>query len=324
MSRRPDADLHSAIYRGPVMHQRLRPLRHRLQYRMFTLLLDLDELPALHARLRWFSVRRFNLFSFRPSDHGDGTATDVPGLRAYIDARLALAGLPIGGAIRLLAMPRLLGHVFNPLSVWFCHAPDGPLRAIVYEVNNTFGERHSYLIEVDEAQREAAVVEQRSGKQLYVSPFLGMALTYRFRIEPPRERLSIGVSVHQDGDDRSGGVGGHGGDHGSDDGGNDGGDLGAAVLNARLDATRVPLSDGALLRLLVTHPLLTLKVVVGIHWEALRLWLKGARLHERPAAPDRPMTIVRASGPTRPEPARAAPQTSPASPADPSKATSHA
>jgi len=270
MSTRPDADLHSAIYRGQVMHQRLRPLRHRLQYRMFTLLLDLDELPALDARLRWFSVGRFNLFSFRPSDHGDGTAGDVPALRAHVDT---LAGLPTGGAIRLLAMPRLLGYAFNPLSVWFCHAPEGPLRAIVYEVNNTFGERHSYLIEVDEAQRAAPVVEQRSGKQLYVSPFLGMALEYRFRIEPPRERLSIGVSVHDSGD-------------------------GAAVLNARLDAARAPLTDGALLRLLVTHPLLTLKVVVGIHWEALRLWLKGARLHERPAAPDRPMTIVRADAST--------------------------
>ncbi|RZI59654.1 MAG: DUF1365 domain-containing protein [Rubrivivax sp.] len=273
MSTRPDADLHSAIYRGQVMHQRLRPLRHRLQYRMFTLLLDLDELPALDARLRWFSVGRFNLFSFRPSDHGDGTAGDVPALRAHVDTRLTLAGLPTGGAIRLLAMPRLLGYAFNPLSVWFCHAPEGPLRAIVYEVNNTFGERHSYLIEVDEAQRAAPVVEQRSGKQLYVSPFLGMALEYRFRIEPPRERLSIGVSVHDSGD-------------------------GAAVLNARLDAARARLTDGALLRLLVTHPLLTLKVVVGIHWEALRLWLKGARLHERPAAPDRPMTIVRADAST--------------------------
>ncbi|WP_431261685.1 DUF1365 domain-containing protein [Roseateles chitinivorans] len=316
MSRRPDADLHSAIYRGQVMHQRLRPLKHRLQYRMFTLLLDLDELPALHARLRWFSVGRFNLFSFRPSDHGDGTATDVPGLRAHIDARLALAGLPIGGAIRLLAMPRLLGYAFNPLSVWFCHAPHGPLRAIVYEVNNTFGERHSYLIEVDESQREAAVVEQRSGKQLYVSPFLGMALEYRFRIAPPRERLSIGVSVHENGGDTGGDTSG--------DGGSDGGDVSAAILNARLDAARAPLSDGALLRLLVTHPLLTLKVVVGIHWEALRLWLKGARLHQRPAAPQHPMTIVRSSGPTRPEPAHTAHTTQTAPPADPSKATSHA
>ena len=273
MSTRPDADLHAAIYRGRVMHQRLKPLRHRLQYRMFTLLLDIDELPALDARLQCFSVGRFNLFSFRPDDHGDGTAKDVPALRAQVDARLALAGLPIGGAVRLLAMPRILGYAVNPLSVWFCHAPDGPLRAIVYEVNNTFGERHSYLLGGDEAQRDGPLVEQCSGKRLYVSPFLGVALEYRFRIEPPRERLSIGVSVHDSGD-------------------------GSAVLNARLDAARTPLTDGALLRLLVTHPLLTLKVVAGIHWEALRLWLKGARLHDRPAAPDCPMTVIRADGST--------------------------
>lgn len=324
MSAQPDAVLHSAIYRGRVMHQRLKPLRHRLQYRMFTLLLDIDELPALDARLRWFSVGRFNLFSFRPADHGDGKATDVAGLRASMEARLAQAGLPIGGAIRLLAMPRLFGYAFNPLSVWFCDAPDGTLRAIVYEVNNTFGERHSYLIEVDEAQRAAAIVEQRSGKQLYVSPFLGMALNYRFRIEPPRERLSIGISVHENGGDGS-----NGSSSGSD---------GAAVLNARLDATRAPLSDCALLRLLVTHPLLTLKVVVGIHWEALRLWLKGARLHERPTAPDHLMTIVRAGSPTRSgsirsesvhaaqpaQPAQPANTAHMAPPADPSEASLHA
>lgn len=273
MSARPEPPRSSAIYRGHVMHQRLRPLRHRLRYRMFTLLVDLDELPALHDRLRWFSVGRFNLFSFHPADHGDGSATEVPALRAHIEARLVAAGFPAGGAIRLLTMPRLLGYAFNPLSVWFCHAPHGALQAIVYEVNNTFGERHSYLIEVEAAQRGARLVEQRSDKQLYVSPFLDMALQYRFRIEPPREQLSIGVSVHDSGD-------------------------GSAVLNARLDATRTPLTDGALLRLLVTHPLLTLKVVVGIHWEALRLWLKGARLHERPAAPDRPMTVIHADGST--------------------------
>ncbi|WP_067270940.1 DUF1365 domain-containing protein [Mitsuaria sp. 7] len=330
MSTRPDVALHSAIYRGRVMHQRLKPLRHRLQYRMFTLLLDIDELPALHARLRWFSVGRFNLFSFRPSDHGDGTATDVPGLRAHIDARLALAGLPIGGAIRLLAMPRLLGYAFNPLSVWFCDGPDGALRAIVYEVNNTFGERHSYLIEVDEAQRTAPLIEQRSGKRLYVSPFLGMALQYRFRIEPPRERLSIGVSVHERGEGVGEATVGDG--VGRSAGEADRTTEGAAVLNARLDAAHTPLTDGALLGLLVTHPLLTLKVVVGIHWEALRLWLKGAKLQQRPAAPDHPMTIVRAGGSTRaeaPRPESMPPQpmasepTSPEHP-DSSKATLHA
>ncbi|MDH0863820.1 DUF1365 domain-containing protein [Mitsuaria sp. GD03876] len=266
----PSAHWRSAVYRGRVMHQRLRPLRHRLAYRLFSLLLDLDELPALDARLRWFSVGRFNVLSFQPSDHGDGTARDGARLRAQIESRLAQAGLPGGGAIRLLTMPRLFGYAFNPLSVWFCDAPGDPagrLQAIVYEVNNTFGERHSYLIEVDPAQREAALVEQRSDKRLFVSPFLGMDLQYRFRVVPPRERLSIGIGVHDA--------------------------AGEAVLNARFDAERVPITDGQLLRLVFLYPLLTLKVIAGIHWEALRLWIKGARLHRRPRAPDQPTTVVR-------------------------------
>jgi len=279
MSAASSAPLRSVAYRGRVMHQRLRPLRHRLDYGMFTLLIDIDELPALHERLRCFSVGRFNLFSFRPSDHGDGAARDGSGLRAQIDARLAQAGLPTGGAIRLLTMPRLLGYAFNPLSVWFCDAPDGRLQALLYEVNNTFGERHSYLVEVDPMQRDADLIEQRCDKQLYVSPFLGMDLHYRFRIAPPREGLSIGVSVHE----------------GSGD----------AVLNARLDATRVALSDARLLGLLVTHPLLTLKVIAGIHWEALRLWLKGARLHQRPPAHEDTLTVVRSSSATAPATATA-------------------
>lgn len=252
----------TAVYRGRVMHQRLRPLRHRLSYRVFSLLLDIDELPALDARLRWFSVGRFNLFSFRPSDYGDGSARDGAGLRAQIEARLAQAGLPGGGAIRLLTMPRLFGYAFNPLSVWFCEAPGEPsgrLQAIVYEVNNTFGERHSYVIPVDAAQAGTDVIEQRCDKQLFVSPFLGMALEYRFRIAPPGERVSIGIGVHDE--------------------------AGDAVLHARLEGERAPMTDARLLGLLVTHPLLTLKVVAGIHWEALRLWLKGARLHARPTAP---------------------------------------
>ncbi|WP_343630812.1 DUF1365 domain-containing protein [Roseateles sp.] len=279
----------SALYRGRVMHQRLKPMRHRLAYRVFSMLIDIDELATLDARLCWFSVGRFNLFSFRPTDHGDGTATDGPGLRAHIESRLREAGLRGGGAIRLLTLPRLLGYAFNPLSVWFCDAPDGGLQAIVYEVNNTFGQRHSYLIPVDDAQRDEGPISQRCDKRLYVSPFLGMDLHYRFRVERPRESLSLGISVH-DGeamDDH-----GHGDDHGTQP------PAGTAVLNARLDATRASLSDCALLTLLVAYPLLTLKVIVGIHWEALRLWIKGARLQPRPDAPHAPITVVRRGDPT--------------------------
>ena len=256
-----DAGPTSALYLGRVMHQRLWPRRHRLAYRLYQLLLDIDELPSLHARLRCFSVDRFNLFSFHASDHGDGSGLD---LRGQVEARLREAGLPAGGAIRLLTLPRLLGHVFNPLSVWFCHAPgNGALQAIIYEVNNTFGQRHSYLIPVADAG--LPVIDQGCDKQLYVSPFNGMDMRYRFRVAPPGEAVSIGVSVHQQ--DR-------------------------AVLNARFDGQRRALSDATLLRLLFSHPLLTLKVVGAIHWEALKLWLKRVPLHQRPAAPARDLTIV--------------------------------
>lgn len=249
------------LYVGRVMHQRLRPRRHRLSYRVYSLLLDIDELPRLDARLRWFSVGRFNLFSFHPADHGDGSGTD---LRAQLEARLRQAGLPPGGALRLLAMPRVLGHVFNPLGVWFCHAPgSGALQAIVYEVHNTFGERHAYLVPV--TGDAGPVVDQRCDKRMHVSPFNGMDQQYRFRIRPPGEAVSIGVSVH---------------------------DALGPVLNARLDGRRRPLDDASLLRVFLGHPLLTLKVVAAIHWEALRLWLKGVPLHPRPAAPPPSFTIV--------------------------------
>lgn len=262
----------SALYVGDVMHQRLRPLRHRLAYRVFSLLLDLDELAALPSRLRCFSVGRFNLFSFHPADHGDGAAHDVAGLRAQLEARLREAGFPVGGAIRLLTMPRILGYAFNPLSLWFCHAPaGGELQAIVYEVNNTFGERHSYLIEV--AAGRPGVVEQRCDKRLFVSPFMDMDVHYRFRIEPPADHLTVAIGVH------------------------DGEGPESTVLWARLHAERRPLTDAALLRAFLTHPLLTLKVIGGIHWEALKLWIKGAALQPRPAAPAQAFTVVRPGDP---------------------------
>ncbi|HSX95133.1 MAG TPA: DUF1365 domain-containing protein, partial [Hydrogenophaga sp.] len=173
------------------------------------------------------------------------------------------AGLPTGGAIRLLTLPRLLGHVFNPLSVWFCHAPDGALCALIYEVNNTFGQRHRYLIPVHEPA--AASIRQRVDKRLHVSPFNGMDMAYHFRVAPPGERVSVCVEVH---------------------------DAEGELLVARQDGLRRELSDAALLRVFFTHPLLTLKVVAAIHWEALRLWLKRVPWHAQPPAPDQDITVV--------------------------------
>lgn len=256
---------HSALYSGSVVHRRLRPVAHRLRYRVFSLLLDLDELPRLARRLRFFSLDRFNLFSLHQGDHGAG---GDQGLRPYVEQQLHAAGLATGGAIRLLAMPRILGYAFNPLSVYFCHHPDGGLQAILYEVNNTFGERHSYLIAVDEAQRHGGELTQQCEKRFHVSPFLALDMHYRFGIAAPRaddERLRITVTAS---------------------------DVEGPVLTACFDARRRALDDRQLLRAFFACPLLTLKVMTAIHWEALRLWAKGLRLHRRPGAPERTVTVV--------------------------------
>ncbi|WP_256354581.1 MULTISPECIES: DUF1365 domain-containing protein [unclassified Variovorax] len=264
-ARAPQAHSGGSLYVGTVMHQRSRPARHRLRYRVFSLLIDVDELGALAQRLRLFSLNRFNLFSLHERDYGTG---DGHGLRAHVERQLVAANLCPGGPIRLLTMPRILGYAFNPLSVYFCHHPEGGLQAILYEVNNTFGERHSYFVAVDESRRDDRQIRQRCDKQFHVSPFLPMQMAYGFCIEPPhadREGLRVEVTVE---------------------------DAQGVVLTARFDARRRALSDTALALVFFSHPLLTLKVMAAIHWEALRLWFKGVRPHRHPPAPARAVTIV--------------------------------
>ena len=249
----------SGLYVGQVMHHRRRPRVHRLRYRMFSLLLDLDEIDALAARLRLFSRARFNLFAFHDGDHGDGSATP---LRAQVEAHLAAAGIvPDGGAIRLLTMPRLCGHVFNPISVYFCHGMSGDLRAIVYEVNNTFGQRHSYLLPA--TVDGGGIVRHSTPKAFHVSPFMALEMTYDFRVLPPADRLVVAIT-------------------GRDDAG--------VLITAALTAERRPLTDASLLAAALAQPLMTLKVVAGIGWEALLLWLKGVPVHPLPPAPTHPVT----------------------------------
>jgi DUF1365 family protein len=255
-----EPSLASGLYAGVVGHTRLRPRRHALRYRIFMLLLDLDELERLDGRLGLFKVNRPALISFHERDHADG----APGsLKAKIEATLQDAGLPVGGPIRLLCMPRLLGFVFNPISVYFCHDPDGRLSAILYEVNNTFGERHSYLIAAPAQPRP--VVEQGCGKRLFVSPFMSMDMAYRFRVIPPTDDIRLLI---------------------------DGSDAQGPLIVTSFIARRREMDDGTIIKAVLAHPLMTLMVVVGIHWEALKLFLKGVRLVPRPPAPDRPVTVV--------------------------------
>ena len=255
-------NLSSALFRGRVMHRRLRPKRHRLIYRLAMLLLDLDELDALDCRLRLFSVNRFNLFSFNPRDHGDGSPTP---LSDQVARQLTLAGITVEGLkVSLLTMPRMLGFAFNPISLYFCADAAGQLVAMLYEVNNTFGQRHRYLLEV--AESTASVIQQQAPKRLHVSPFMAMDQHYAFRLMPPGERLTLGITSR---------------------------DCTGHLMSAVLDLQREPLTDTTLLRTFAAMPLMTFKVVAAIGWEALKLLLKRMPVHRRPSVPAQPLTVVR-------------------------------
>lgn len=260
----------SGLYVGSVMHHRVKPVRHRLSYRVFSLLADLDELPRLDRELRLFAHNHFGLICFNDRDFGPlgERGTD---LKSWAGGQLAAAGIEGGGPVRLLCFPRVLGFVFNPLCVWFCHRRDGTLAAIIHEVSNTFGQRHAYLIPA--APGPDGLVRQRCDKGFYVSPFMDMETAYHFRIHPPGGQAGepLAVSIRQT-------------------------DAEGPVLHASLTARRVELTDGAILRAWTRHPLMTAKVVAGIHWEALHLWRKGLAIRPRPPAPAHPVTVVRGAG----------------------------
>ena len=239
----------SSIYEGWVMHRRLKPRHHRFKYGVFALLLDLDELPALDRHLRLFKFNRRGLFSFQDRDHGSIEAGGPHDLRRWLNSLLAEAGIVAKGARRVLCYPRIMGYVFNPLSVWFCHDQETRLKAIIYEVHNTYGERHAYVLPVGE---ETRLVRHGCPKNFYVSPFLSRDCNYQFRVRPPGH--DIAVSIHEE-------------------------EAGCPIFNASFAGEHRPLNDGMLLKMLLAYPLMTLKVVIAIHFEAVRLMLKGVRRH---------------------------------------------
>jgi DUF1365 family protein len=242
----------TCLYRGEVMHRRLRPFGHRFVYGIASLLVDLDNLSKLGLSL--LSHNRFNLFAIHDRDHGP---RDGSPLRPWVEAELRAAGIALdGGRIFLHCLPRLLGYVFNPISVYWCYGADGQLRAVLCEVKNTFGEQCSYVLPAPPGREAAAPLRASCAKRMYVSPFIAMEGRYRFRIDAPEGQLRLVITES----DRDG-----------------------PLLVARHTAARHALDDRALLRAFAAFPFLTAKVIVAIHWQALRLWLKGARIEPHPA-----------------------------------------
>jgi DUF1365 family protein len=225
---------------------------------VFYVLFDIDELPTLDRRLHLFSLERFNLFSLYSSDHGPD---DGGSLRDWAETRLYEAGIDLGGGrIELLAFPRMLGYVFNPISVWYCYSAEGDLRAVMHEVRNTFGDKHTYVVPVGDAG-----LRHEFAKEMHVSPFMDMDSTYEFAVTLPGDRVSLGIN-QRDGD--------------------------GPLLRASLRAARVELTDRNLSMLFLTHPLMTFKAIAAIHWEALRLWRKGLRYRPRPDPSPRNVSVV--------------------------------
>ncbi|WP_019625461.1 DUF1365 domain-containing protein [Thioalkalivibrio sp. ALJT] len=251
--------MNAALVPGWVMHQRFVPQQYRFRYPVTSALFDIDRLAETARHCRLFSLDRRNLFSLRTRDHGP---RDGRPWRPWIEARLAEHGIDLaGGRIRLLTMPRVLGHAFNPLSIWYAWHADGGLRAILLEVRNTFGEHHHYLLHENGAPM-ALPVRQDKAKTFHVSPFIDMQARYAFTLTPPRAEpgaaLRIAINEYQDRD---------------------------LMLTATQHGRLQPFNDRALLGAFLRKPWMTLRVLPLIHWQALKIWWRGGRYHPRPPRP---------------------------------------
>lgn len=256
------APARSHLYLSRVSHARVRPVAHRFSYSLFTLLLDLEELPDLARRLKLFAYNAPGVLSFQDRDHGphDGTP-----LRPWVEQTLRGAGIDFAlGRVSLLTMPRVFGYVFNPISIYYCEDRTGDLAAILYEVHNTFGGHHTYVASLHNAA-EGSNACHVADKAFHVSPFMALNGRYRFALNRPAERLTLRIDETEDD---------------------------APLMVATLHAVRRPLTDRTLLSALLRFPFVTLKVIAGIHFEALRLWLKRVPLHRDPGLPSGRVTAA--------------------------------
>jgi len=244
-----------SIVDGVIVHRRLRPREHAFRYKAAYLCLALGDLER--AAGRWLRLERPGVVSFRRSDHGGRDGSD---LGEWLNRLLAQYGLAdiCDGEPMLMTLPRLLGYVFNPVSFWFCRDKAGALRAVLCEVNNTFGESHCYLVHHDDRRPVEPDQWLDGRKAFHVSPFLPIEGAYRFRFRLEDQRVHVDVNYH---------------------------DAGGLMLATSVGGRREPLTDGAVLRRFLANPAMTLGVVARIHWQAVRLWRKRARFHRKPAPP---------------------------------------
>lgn len=255
-------------YDAMTAHVRFAPFVRRFAYKLAQILIDVDDPESAARGLKLLGVNRGGLFSYYDKDHGDRSGAR---LRPWAERAFAQAGITLdGGPIRLLCFPRVLGYVFNPLSVFFGYGPDGNLRGVIYEVNNTFGETHSYVAPAqgDAAERHA------TPKRFHVSPFMDVTGDYHFTICRPDKNFYLFIENRIEG---------------------------KRAHIASLLGRRVDLTDRWLLGVFARLPLMTLQVIAGIHWEALWIWLRGAGYRDKPAPPQQPATLARPETRARPD-----------------------
>ena len=236
----------SSIYNGTVIHKRFKPKTHYFKYNVFSLLIDLSELDQLNNKIKFFSYNKFNLVSFYEKDHGD---RDGKSLIDWVKKNLDDNNVSSENIkIKLLCYPRILGYVFNPLSVFYVYDIDERIICILYEVKNTFGEQHTYIFRVNDDKN---LYQHNCLKKFHVSPFIEMDCKYFFRILKPGEKISVIIDQYQTNE---------------------------KILYASQDGKRVEFSTKELIKSYISHPLMTFKIISAIHYEAFKLWLKGIRI----------------------------------------------
>jgi uncharacterized protein len=255
----PDSLTQAQLCFGTVTHARMRPVSHRFRYGVYFLQVPLSKIDALPRQ--FFSLDGWNLFSFHRKDHGPCDGSE---LEAWIRGLLRQYQITnVDGEIVLQAFPRVLGYVFNPISFWFCHDKQGAMRAVLCEVRNTFGERHNYLIANDDGAPITTDKWFEAKKVFHVSPFFDVAGDYRFRFEREGKINRACINYH---------------------------DADGLLLATSVGGDAQPLNTRAMMRAFFAYPWMTFGVVARIHWQALRLWIKGAGYRPKPPPPAEPTT----------------------------------